>query len=402
MDEPTPSLPEEPTERILEQAYFHIADGGLKFSIIEVTGKSGYKTYRFKHVLSNFGVTSESSFPLGSSDIVSWLTMALNRVSMHVTGSQTERSWQPFEKGPGTISVKNGIPIKQAALTLRVAARYLKSFEQQGFEFSSPEALREYLKEHPGADKTKHHVKKPDVQQPKPEAPPAEKPKAEHEESADQPKKTFKERLQSLSQKAKSFLSNAPTEIKKFVSDDAHRRGVLQSMHKSLEALPDKVYQNAKHAIKHEAHEFKTAGQGIKAVLKGEKMTKEQKKAVKMVAFDVALTVATAAVTGGLGAGLKGLAAKTAESFTKALAKKLALNTVTHGLGNLVTVEELGHFGHGITHVLEHVVHAAEAPKGDDRDLMTAYITKLVADQLKDLDPDVLAEALEEASGEAA
>ncbi len=42
-------------------------------------------------------------------------------------------------------------------LVLRVAARFLGAKD-----FSSPEALREYLKEHPKADKSKHKVKKPE------------------------------------------------------------------------------------------------------------------------------------------------------------------------------------------------------------------------------------------------
>jgi hypothetical protein len=41
------------------------------------------------------------------------------------------------------------------SIDLRVAARYL-----QAREFSSPDALREYLHDHPGADKSKHYVRK--------------------------------------------------------------------------------------------------------------------------------------------------------------------------------------------------------------------------------------------------
>jgi flagellar hook-basal body complex protein FliE len=272
------------------------------------------------------------------------------------------------------------------SVSLRVAARYQRAFQPTSIEFTSPEAMRDYMKQHPAADPANHSVKKPGEHQP------------EHETEAKKP--SFSERLKSISQKAKSFLSNAPAEIQKFVHDDAHRRGVLTSMSKKLEDLPAKVYENAKHAIKHEIHEFKTAGEGIKAVLKGDKMTPEQKKAVKLVAFDVALTVATVAITGGLGAGLKGVAMKSAQSFTTAMAKKIALNTVTHGLGNLTTVEELGHFGHGVAEVLERVLHAAEKDQ-DERDIMVAYITKLVSDEIKGLDADSMAEALEGASGDA-
>jgi hypothetical protein len=281
-----------------------------------------------------------------------------------------------------------------STLPLRVAARYYRAVYETAMEHATPEALREYLHEHPNADPRNHHVKKHEHAGGHPE----EHAEGHPKEHAEAPKKSWKERMHSLSAKAKSFLSNAPSEIKKFVSDDTHRRGVLLSMHKSLVNLPKKAYENAKHAVKHEVKEYKEAVSGIKAVLKGGKMTREQKKAVKVIAFDVALTVATVCVTGGLAAGAKGVAAKTAHSFTTALAKKLAMNAVTDGLGNLVTVEELGHFGHGVAHTLHHVLTAAEKDeaKGDDRDLVVAYITKIVADQVKDMDPDIVADALDE------
>ena len=283
---------------------------------------------------------------------------------------------------------------KYTSISFRVAARFQRSFDQTSTEFSSPEALRQYLKDHPQADKSLHTVKKPGDTDEKGEQPP----KDDHGDAKHEPpKKSFKDRLKSLSQKAKNFVSNAPSEVKKFVQDDAHRRTVLMAAHKTLTDLPEKVYTNAKNAVKHEVHEFKTAGQGIKAVLKGGKMTPEQKHAVKVVAFDVALTVATAALTGGLGLGVKGLAGKSAQTFVTAMAKKIALKSVTHGLGSLVTVEELGHFGHGAFETIHHMFTAAEA-KQDERNLIVAYCTKLVADQMKDLDPDVMAEALEEAS----
>ncbi len=44
-----------------------------------------------------------------------------------------------------------------ALLARQIARRYLK---KMGMEHDSPEALKDYLKEHPGADKSKHHVKK--------------------------------------------------------------------------------------------------------------------------------------------------------------------------------------------------------------------------------------------------
>lgn len=358
-----------PVETILERAYFHIENGGLTLSIVEVKPGGGGtpNEYRFKHELSMHGQTAESSFVLGSSGIVGWMNMALQRVSMKVASIHYDgRSLLPFDKPDVTHA--NGVEVEKQASLLRIVARY-----QRAFEFPTPRALHDYLHEHPQADKALHSV----------------------QEHVKEKVKSWGERLKSLGAAAKKFIDNAPERVKKFVEDDAHRRHVLHAMHETLENLPENLYANAKKAVKHEAREFATATQGIKAVLRGEKMSDEQKKAVKAVAFDVALTVATAAVTGGLGAGLKGFASKTAESFAKSLAKRVALRSVSHGLSNATTTEELRHFGHGIKHVL-----TAADSQGDDSDLITAYITKVVADELENLDLDTLAEALEDAASE--
>jgi hypothetical protein len=54
---------------------------------------------------------------------------------------------------------KELIAFKQAILTRRVVARYMSKV---GMEHDTPEAMKEYLKDHPGADKSNHTVKKQD------------------------------------------------------------------------------------------------------------------------------------------------------------------------------------------------------------------------------------------------
>ncbi len=382
-----------PIEKIIERAYFHVGNGGMTLSIIEDRSpKDGATSYRFKHEMSVFGAKSEGSFPLGSSDIVSWMNMALQRVSMKVAAAFADRSFQPFDN-PVEVTHSNGEEVAKLASLFRIVARFQRRADVVGYEFPSPEARREYLKEHPAADPAKHTVKRPEEKEKAKEPEPEEKEHGEHEEK---PKKSWKERFQSLSDKAKSFVKNAPAEIKKFVEDDAHRRKVAHAMHKAVVEMPGKVVDNAKKAIKHEAKEFKTAGEGIATVLSGKPMTKEQKHAVKTVAFDVALTVATAAVTGGFG----GIAGRAAAGFTKALAKKIALKSMTHGLGKVTTMEELAHFSHGVLEHITEAITAAENAGEGAGDLITSYVSKLVADELEDLDPEVLADALEEASKE--
>ena len=272
----------------------------------------------------------------------------------------------------------------------RVASRFVEAMEH-----TSPEALRDYLREHPGADKSKHTVKKPERAEPSKDKPEEKSEGKGHGDSHGEGK-SWKDRLKSLSDKAKTFVKEAPTAVKSFIEDEGYRKKAVSSAKETLKNLPKKTFEAAKHSIKHEVEEFKTAAEGVHTVLKGGKMTKEQKHAVKVVAFDVALTVAVAAVSGGLAAGAKGLATKSASVFAHSMAKKIALNTVTHGLGNVVTVEELGHFGHGVAHLFRHA--ADEKKKPDDRDLMTAYITKLVSDEMERISPEMLAEAVEEAA----
>ena len=55
----------------------------------------------------------------------------------------------------------------RAALTARnVLVRYISAMEQTAMEFPTEDALKKYLDKHPGADKSKHHVKKDEPSKP--------------------------------------------------------------------------------------------------------------------------------------------------------------------------------------------------------------------------------------------
>ena len=220
----------------------------------------------------------------------------------------------------------------------------------------------------------------------------AAKDEAPHEKSES---KGWAEKLRGLSDKAKSFLKSAPKAVQSFVHEPETRKRVISDAKATLKSLPEKGYARVRDAIKHDLGEFKEAASGVRAVLSGHTMTDAQKKAVKAVALEAAITVAVVAVSGGLAAGAKGATLKAADIFTHSLAKKIALNAVTHGLGKVVVLEELGHFGHGLKHVLEQAHHVTAKKKSDDRDLMVAYVTKLVHDELSALTPETLASALE-------
>jgi hypothetical protein len=257
--------------------------------------------------------------------------------------------------------------MRQTTLPLRVVARYL-----QATEFSSPEALKEYLKEHPGADKSKHTVAKPEEAK-KPEA--EKEPHAEKEHGEQKPKKSWKERFKGLTEAAVSFVKNAPKVTKQFIEEDAFRRKTLMSAHKTLTEAPKKMVQNLVETAKHEVKEFKEAGAGIKAVIKGGKMNDHQRKAFKAVATHLAIGAAAAALTAsGVGTAMG--------VFAKGMARHIAMKSVTKALGHLHVIEELEHIGHGVTHFLSHLASDQQSPEA----VFQRYV--VAAEQGKDLDPD--------------
>jgi outer membrane biosynthesis protein TonB len=202
-----------------------------------------------------------------------------------------------------------------ASLTERVVQRATR----QAKEFTSPEALREYLKEHPDADKAKHTVKKPggpgkkqpppipdaakkkqvppapkpevkkeEPKAPKPEAKKPEAKKPHHDEHGDHdeheaPKgakpgrlETWKDTLKGLSDAAQSFAKSAPKAIKSFLGDHEFRKNTLKEAGSHLAKTPKKMLDNLVDTAKHEVKEFKDAAAGVKSVLSGGKMTKHQ------------------------------------------------------------------------------------------------------------------------------
>lgn len=266
------------------------------------------------------------------------------------------------------------------AIVLRVAARYAR-------EFSSPEALKEYLHEHPQADKSKHTVVKHDGD--KDEGGGGHGEHDEHHE--EKPKKSWKERLKGLSEAASKFVKDAPKAVHKFIEDEGFRRQTAMDAHKALVSAPEKFAKKALETVKHEVKEFKEAGQGIAALVKGQKMSPHQKKALKTVATHMAISVAAAALTasGPLAA---------AGAVGKGLAKHVAMKAVSNMLGHAHVLEELGHIGHGVKHLMEHLAAEKKVdPETVLMNLVAAAVAKELEGGLSDAD---LKEALEAASKE--
>jgi hypothetical protein len=378
----------DPVEKIVERAYFHVGNGGLTLSIVEVkpAGDGAPAEWRFKHELALFGQKAESSFPLGSSEIVSWMNMALQRVSMRVAAAMSERSFQPFESPD--ITHTNGEEVSKLASLFRIVARY----QRRSFEFPSPEALHKYLYEHPGADKSLHKVKEHDEHE--------HGHGGEHGEKKPE-KKSWSERLKTLGQAAKKFISAAPKSVQQFISDDKYRKQVIANATEALRTAPEKMIHRVVDSAKEEVHEFKEAGAAIKKIFKGEQLSKEDHAVISKVAMHMAIGLAAATLSGG-GAPLAASAA-----FGKALARKIALKAVRKSLEHVHTMGEVGEIGHGLTELMEvfastpvptngEVMHSEKEP--DPHEALARLVAAAVAKELQDIDPDTMAEALEEAT----
>lgn len=225
-------------------------------------------------------------------------------------------------------------------LTLRVVARY-----QRAKEFSSPEALKDYLKEHPQADKSKHTVKKPGEDKPAANAP---------------------------SEKAEGWLSKAKGTVKSFFTDDSARRKMLTKASEAINEAPEKLGRKAVDAVKGQVKEAKTAFDGVKTALTGGKVTDEQKAAMKTVGLKIATAVAASALAAAIpGVGHVG-------GF---VAKKVAGKALGTVLGRLTGLKL-----------------AAEA--ADPEAWLATNIAKAVAKAVEDLSADEVREILEEAAAE--
>jgi len=330
------------------------------------------------------------------------------------------------------------------SLAYRVAARVAK-------DFPTEQALRQYLKDHPKADPSHHKVvdnaeqskkrpegpgepkKQPELdkgeqksQKPaepgqqersKPELKlkqPNKKPKVviplgmgkqvlpqpgEEPDAKPEPKKNLKDRLKDslkskfkgLSEKAKSFAGNLKDESKQFIADPEYRKETLKKTVKGIATSPVSYAKRLIKVAKHEAHEFKTAGQGIGEVLKGNKMSKEQKHAFKKVATHMAITATAASFAG------PGLAAF-GGAFGKAVGRQIAVKAVADALESIHILDELGHIGHGLAHVLQKL--ASEDKDESNEQKMAMLVLAAVTKHIHNLDDEMIQEALEDAAKE--
>jgi hypothetical protein len=271
----------------------------------------------------------------------------------------------------------------------RVVARY-----KGAMEHPSEEARKEYLKEHPQADPSNHTVTKHEDEGGAAEEEPEGKEKKPKEKpSAGNRAKAF---FKGLSDKAKAFVTSSSAEVQKFVSDSEHRKQTMVNAAKAVKDSPKVYAKRIVETARHEVHEFKEAGEGIGAVIKGGKMTPKQKKAVMTVAIHMGIAVTAAALTStGVLAG--------AAALGKGMAQKIALKAAARALENVHLAQEISHIGHG-AHALAHIFTAAEGEKPEKvspEEVLAILVLQSVLKELEDFSDEDMASVLEEASGQA-
>ena len=263
----------------------------------------------------------------------------------------------------------------------RVARRHLAR------EFPTEKALKKYLQEHPQADKSKHHV----VDE-KEHGGKDDEGHGEHEgHDDDHDDGGMLGRLKGALKGLASKLKGAPKDVQQFVADPKHRKEALGKGVQAMKKAPGKYLSQLAKVAKHEVHEFKTAGQGLKAVMKGDKPSAQQKKAIKAVAVHMGITVAAAVLT-------TATPALATMAVGKAMGKHMALKAALKVLGDLHVLEEVGHIGHGVGHVLQTLTKFS-AEENDERkaspeELLAGLVMKHLGELMQDIDDDTLAEAM--------
>lgn len=234
-------------------------------------------------------------------------------------------------------------------------------------EHASPEALKQYLKDHPNADPKNHTVGGG----------------GDGKGSGGALGK-----LKGLGAKAMKALKAAPKEVQKFFSDPAARKEALGKAADALKKAPGKAAHAALHAAQHTAEEYKHAGGALKALASGKKPSKEEKKALVSVGIAVGVAALSAA-TGGIGA--------FAGTLGKNTLKHMALAAVNPLAGDAFTLYEGGHLAEGLAHVFASDQHRTAEDKQDAA--MKAYaemVVKAVTKQLEaGLDAKQLKQVLE-------
>jgi hypothetical protein len=219
--------------------------------------------------------------------------------------------------------------IRQATIKLALANPELRQYlipllRKTAMDFDTPEDMKEYLDEHPDADKSLHHVKpttKPTSNKPenksenKSENKPTDKAKNWLSKIKDKYTKTKASIMESV--------EKAPETVHKFVLDADYRKEKMSKAVSDFKQTPKKLFDTAISSAKSKVKELKQAGFAMKKLVKGEKPDKEELRALYSTAFFVAGTV-----IGGVAGGSIMGATSFGNSFASHIGNKVISNLV--------------------------------------------------------------------------
>lgn len=248
-----------------------------------------------------------------------------------------------------------------------------------GMEFSTEEARKKYLDEHPDADASKHTVSKSDEATSKKDDKPSGGIAAKF--------KSFLSKVKDAKPDILKAIKGAPEKVQAFFADPEARKKATTQASEAIAKAPGKIANRIYESAKAELKEIKHAGSAVKKLFKKppEKWDKEDKKAVYAASVYVAGAAMAAAGGGPLVA---------AGALGKAFASHVGMKAVSHVLDQGFLHFEAGetalHALHPILHVMRHLT-ADENTKDEDYEknliqYLTVAVSKIMEEGLSDED----------------
>ena len=234
-------------------------------------------------------------------------------------------------------------------------------------EFPNQEALKDYLHEHPHADKSNHWVSKSKV-----------KPK-EDEGTFFSGVKEFLEEHLGHAKHVHALVKQAPAHVQKFIADPKHREVIIAKGVEEAKKSPKKLLDKAIYLVKDEFNEKKVGLHAAGKVLSGKEITKEEKAALVESVRDIAVSVMLSVFAGG------GLAA-VGSGLVSGLAMGVAVRMFSDTVDKLTDIKDTATVSSKVVQyglpVLKKLVHLGSEAENDTQEAIAALIVSEVLNRL--------------------
>lgn len=244
--------------------------------------------------------------------------------------------------------------------------------------FGTREEMQNYLKKHPNADRTKHHVVEPKGPQKK----------EDDGEAATKTKGGFfarvAEKFKDVKDSVLAVIKKSPEHVHQYLGDPTYRKEVAGKMVTTAKKSPKKILTTMLHAVH---HEYKENKQGIAALRKlaGKgSLDKSDKKALYSLGAYIAVSTLATIPPGGIIAGLHAIG----HSWGVHIGLKAVNHAIDHGFVHFEWLESA-------LHAVGHVAADKESEPSDD-ELLTR-LTGHVFDALESLGDEDIEKILKDA-----